>query len=295
MNRSTLIIAAIMALPLAGSAQLQNLDFENWINPITPFAANRPTGWLVTYDALSTSGSYCYYPPDSGAQSGDLALKLSVWYNYTKDLAIQDAPINYRPTQLRGFYKYTNNVLFNNAQEQVADIAQASVYLTKWNGATAQKDTVGWGVLDLDSSAGYKAFNVAIQYNSNQMPDSIRLILDPSMLRRNPNIMFYSANAEASYLTVDNLSIPGNAPTTGTTTITTAELPLVYPNPAHNEIYIKGFSGEVQVFDMSGRTVRATPYFTGAGSVPLTGLPNGLYVLQLNNKGSIQRYKIAKQ
>jgi hypothetical protein len=294
-----LLAAALLLLPFAGQAQLQNLNFEDWVSPFTSFT-NKPTGWNIHYDGRvdePTTLFNCYNAPDTAAQSGNYALKLSIWYDYTKDVAFQVAPINYSPTALEGYYTYTDNVIVPpTSNEEIPDVAQVSVLLTKWNTSLQKKDTIGMGLLDLNGTATYTKFSVNINYFSPITPDTIRVLLDPSLLRRDSNLSFFSPNNTASYFTVDNLSLKNtNGPATSITETAAAISAKVFPNPATDQLHINGFSGQGSLFDINGRQVLDTRSLNQNSTFSLAGLPTGLYVLHLSNESRTQRIKVAKQ
>jgi hypothetical protein len=200
--------------------------------------------------------------------------------NNTKDAAIQRASINYKPTSLKGFYKYTKNIIMGENGLQT-DTALVSVFLTK---ATAfGTDTVGTGFVDIgDSTASYTPFEVMINYSSNQMPDSITVILDPSMLNRTWQHLVASGidgTGVTSFLTIDNLSLTTSSTTHIGSTAQASNLK-IFPNTSQGLIRFDNISGNVMVSDVSGK-VRINKSLKSAQSLNVGELEAGMYFLNI--------------
>jgi len=284
------MIAAILIAPLSGIAQLQNMDFEDWTG--TP-GAYHATGWVWTNtDWVNTTATF-RWGREQPAQNNDYAIKLGVWYNYTKDAALQMAPIQSRPTALKGYYNYTDNIVSDPNGNSVTDIAQVSVYLTRWNLQTAQRDTIGAGILDLNASEHYKAFTCNISYASNSQPDSIHIMLDCSLVARGASGMIANGGGVASYFTVDNLVLEENA--LDVQDISENNKVAVYPNPTRDMLYLDGFTGRATVYNTTGAQVLAATQLSSGGQLSLGTLPAGVYVLQTESRHGIQRQLIVRQ
>lgn len=263
----------------ATNAQLQNLNFESWNRPETNDGLNSPVGWIWTNSNLEMEKSF-YYPPHEDAQNGAYALHLSVWYTYTKDAAIQHAPINYKPVSLKGFYKYVDNLIMGeNGLQQ--DTALVSVFLTK---ATAiGKDTVGVGLVNIgDSATVFTPFEAIINYTSNEMPDAITVILDPSMLNRSTHQHLDATGVPTvgltSFLTIDNLSLTGGA--TNIATIENQKSFRVFPNPTQDNIRFASLSGQARIIDISGK-VKLYKELQSEQILDVSSLQTGIYYLQI--------------
>jgi hypothetical protein len=286
-----LFIYALALLPLSAAAQPQNLGFEQWDNPVTAqMGANRPSGWIWSNGTYTNPLNTFYYAPVQEAHDGNFAVMLSVWYNYTKDMAIQHTSIDYRPESLNGFYKYADNQI-GSIDGPVTDIAQVSVYLTHWDPVLLKRDTVAGGVIDLGASAEFAAFDVPIHYASSQMPDSVLIRLDPSMLNRISGF-FQPDDGITSFLTVDDLSFEGDL-------LGTDELPKtavsVFPNPATDVLHFGDFAGTVSVRDASGRTFLANRPVAPGTALPIGELPAGMYFVELSGDQLLFHSPIIKQ
>ena len=144
--------------PLFLSAQLQNLDFEDWQTD------TKLNYWQcgVIFGENDSFSEHFYFGNNADAHHNNYALTLGMWYFYVKDAAIQRAPISYLPEKLTGYYKYTENLLEKEG-EYVVDTAQVNVFLTKWDPAISQRDTIGIGELKLgEEQLNYQLFEVAI-------------------------------------------------------------------------------------------------------------------------------------
>ena len=295
--KNKLLLLALAVIPLTGNTQVTNLDFETWINPIEsgiPFN-NRPDNWFLLTPGLTEPSDFglFYHSPVTDAQNGTYALKLSTWYYYTKDRAILSQPYTSRLGALKGFYKYEENII--DAQtDTIADIAQISVFMTKWNSSTSHRDTIGMGILDLNGAANYTLFTNPITYiNSTIVPDSIHILLDPSLVRRDPNGQNYITMDDGigSFLTVDNLSLI-DEDVMGLNEF--SQSVNVYPNPATDLLVIENFQGRVALFDLNGKLIHDQDLESNE-IVLLDQLNAGVYILQLTNSNHIQNVRIVKK
>ncbi len=292
-----LFLFAFAVIPLTGNTQIMNLDFETWINPVdsTTLFNNRPDSWLLLTPGLTEPSDFglFYHSPATDAQNGNYALKLSTWYYYTKDQAILSQPYTSRLSALKGFYKYEENSI-DDGTDTVADVAQISVFMTKWNSGTMHRDTIGTGILDLNAAASYTLFTTNISYiNSIIIPDSIHILIDPSLVRRGPNSGNYISMDDgiSSFLTVDNLSLIDENVAGMNELSKTFK---VYPNPAEDLLTIENFKGQIALSDLNGKLIREL-YLESNQALSLDQLDAGIYLLQLNNENHIQNVRIVKK
>ncbi|WP_116790629.1 T9SS type A sorting domain-containing protein [Flavobacterium psychrotrophum] len=288
-----LLTLLLMTVAWAGNAQLQNLDFELWDTPISEDQMlNLPSGWWWSSGLASQVGGYFMYPPVTDAQNNSYALKLSVWYTYVKDVAIQSAPIHSRPASLSGYYKYTDNVL-TNGMDFIDDVAQVSIYLTKWNDVVSKNDTIGQGVVDLDASQSYKRFYVPIQYYSDETPDTVKVILDPSKVKRTVDFEYFAPGLGiSSYFTVDNLELRESSLSNP---VNKGDDISIYPNPVQDMLNIAGFTGTVSVFDTMGKKAISDQNVLSGKTLPVAHLSKGIYYVQLQDETKTSWQKIVKQ
>ncbi|WP_223605775.1 T9SS type A sorting domain-containing protein [Chryseobacterium sp. OSA05B] len=288
--RKIIYLLTIALFPKLISAQVQNLDFENWENPISS-VNNRPTGWIWSNSSITDPAFFFYFPPATDSYTGNYALKLGVWYNYTKDVAIKTSPINFRPSALKGYYKYVEN-LISGPNGMVTDMAKATVLLTK--NINNQAVTVGSGTIDLQSSGVYQQFTVVVNYISADIPDTITITLDPSLLRRDPDSDFQAdGDGTASFFTVDNLSLVTGALGVNDHSKSINSL-TIYPNPAVDFIHIPNYKGGVSICDLTGKLVLSNSQVVNE-LVAIDFLKPGLYILKLSDEGTGKTVKFVKK
>jgi len=285
-------------LPSYAHAQLQNTDFEQWDYPHTN-SFNNPTGWKCVNRGwgtdLVTYGYKFAWLPDTAAQQNDYALTLSVWYNYTKDAALQVAPISSRPTALTGYYKYADNII-SDGGIAVTDTAQIWIMLTKWNSTLAKNDTVGIGMKEIfQQQLTFRSFEVNVNYLSSQQPDSVTVFIDPSMVARANKTYQHvgGGSASCSYLTVDNLSLINGNPTAIRDTKATEEF-VLYPNPARDRINFEARTADGVIMDITGKTVSRFS-LQQEHYLDVSHLSPGTYFILANGKEGMIRGRFIKQ
>jgi hypothetical protein len=251
---STLLIALLALVEV--NAQLINPDFEEWTTTnMTDGMSNYPLGWDLYVGQMQNTNMYFYYPPCTESQNNDYALKMSIWYAYTKDMAVQRTTIDYRPQKLTGYYTYTDNHI-ENIHGPILDTALVEVYLTKVDEVTSVIDTVGAGTLALNAADEYTFFEVNIEYASVEMPTHITVALDPSLVKREPGVEFFAVDSMlASFFIVDNLHLEGEV-TLSTEVEQTPQLFTVYPSPTKDKVTIQlKEKQEVEVYTLSGTLI----------------------------------------
>ena len=283
----------IFAMPFIANAQLQNMNFEDWINPTDDNTVfnNKPTGWLIGNGLSLHESTTLYYPPSTDAQNGDYALKLGIWYNYTKDLAQQTAPIASRPAALTGYYKYSNNDVYSGGFGLIKDKASATIYLTKWNAVLAQNDTIGSGKIFLDATDDYAYFSCPVIYSSANVPDSITVILDCSLLNNPGNNIMSPESGIASFFTVDNIQLTEDS--MGVTTSVLKKSIAIYPNPVADVLNFPGLKGTANIYDAAGKLVLSQQAVEH--TINLVGIASGIYMLQLKEGNILYHAKFIKQ
>ena len=280
MKKLVLLFACLLGA-VGGSAQLANLDFEEWATDTLTLNVY-PVGWPLI--------EHSYLERDSVAQHGDYALKVSIWYYYVKTVAEQVAPIHGRPVALSGHYRYEDH-LVERDHVLVEDTALASIYLTRWNAGLMRRDTVGHGMLDLLATPEYRAFNCPVHYVSSDMPDSVRILLDPSLLRRDTAHYYFSPSPMgfSSFLTIDNLSLDGLVGV-GEAVDGGSGL-LLYPNPAVGHVELVAEDAAARgyvVVDLGGRVCRSGVLRAGKARVDVDDLDGAVYLMRvLDGKGGI--------
>ena len=290
--KNLILFGALLLTHLAGYAQLQNTDFEMWVNPVTStISTNRPVGWLRSNGYPNNSYINFYHPPTTAAQSGNYALKLSVWYSYDLDMATQVAPINYRPTSLTGYYTYTDNEVYDDGNVIINDVAKVTVKLTKVDPTTGIKILIGSGITQLNAAQTYTQFTCVINYVSNDIPDTVEVEFDCTLMDKmvGPNVLPINTSGICSILTIDNIEL--------TTSLSAEKFSLsnikMYPNPTTGTVNFPEFEGTVTVYDISGKIIKSTN--TNLGYINLSNLVAGVYILSFTNADGTYNTKIVKK
>lgn len=70
----------------------------------------------------------------------------------------------------------------------------------------------------------------------------------------------------------------------------------IYPTPANDMVYFKGYQNFqlIKIINISGNTVLAQAINSNTGEVTISGLPDGLYLVELIGNGKIYRKKLVK-
>lgn len=291
--KNLILFGASLLIHVAGHAQLQNTDFENWVNPINnSLASNYPANWTRVNGVPNNPFINFYHPPVTAAQNGNYALRLSIWYSYDLDMAVQVAPINYRPTALTGFYTYTDNKVYGDNVLIIDDIAKATVRLTKKDPTTGNAVLVGLGETQLTTALTYTQFTCTINYFSNDIPDTIEVEFDCTLMDKmsGPHLTPIDVSGISSILTIDNIALTTNGLSTPNFSLNNLK---VYPNPTHSMINFPEFEGEVNVYDISGKKVKSSN--TNLGYIDISNLVNGVYILSFTNEEGTYNIKIIKK
>ncbi|RDI05758.1 T9SS type A sorting domain-containing protein [Flavobacterium sp. AG291] len=287
--KKKITIMLILTMSALANAQLQNADFEQWQNdPSDPNFPNKPNGWIIT-DGFSEA-AYCMYPPATDTQSGDYALTLGIWYHYVKDAAKQTVPIDYRPSALKGYYKYTDNIIQGNSGP-VNDVAQVNIYLTKWNVVLSQNDTIGKGTINLNESIDYSSFTCPVTYTSNETPDNVSVYLDCTRIKRageTENLI--RMEGSGSYFTVDNITLEQSTAGLEDFAVNNIE---IYPNPARDKVTISNFTGQAELYDITGKLV-ISKSLTEDKTITTEQLQRGIYTIRLTDKTNTSYSKLIK-
>ena len=70
----------------------------------------------------------------------------------------------------------------------------------------------------------------------------------------------------------------------------------IYPNPAHNQVYVAAASGsEVTLMDLGGRILAVQTVDQAELAFDLSGMANGVYMIQIQSKGEVITERVVKQ
>ena len=206
-------------------------------------------------------------------------------------MATQTAPINFRPIALKGHYKYTDNRVMSDIGE-IDDQASAIVHLLKWNTVLSRQDTIGSGQVLLNAADTYTEFTCPIVYRSNDVPDSVTVILDCSLMNRSaPGGIFIGNGGVGSLFTVDSVELIEES----LNVILPQQKDIVmHPNPVRDVLKIANFNGGVQIYDAIGKLV-SKQSVVGGQDINVVNLTSGMYMLQLNDGTQLYNKKFIKQ
>ncbi|MFN0014694.1 MAG: T9SS type A sorting domain-containing protein [Saprospiraceae bacterium] len=276
-----LLTIFFLLLHLACAGQILNGSFENWT--FNPDVGINESKWKLNDwrhesplgdSLLSLLGTY----RDTTAQSGNFALGLSRWYNYTFDVVAFRNACPTKPTRLTGYFKYDEGLLSLN----LTDTAQVSVFLTRYNTATHTTDTIGIGQTDLAGVDTFSFFQCLIAYaQPGVFPDSVTIMLEPTKFRY--GFGGCVLNSWCSFLTVDELSLDFGTPA--------PEPPgakpfSIFPNPATDKVEIAGpITGErVRVFNALGVLVLDSQAASDRFFMDVSGFNSGVYFVSIAGK-----------
>jgi hypothetical protein len=274
--KNLLMTFSTIFLFAAANAQLMNPGFESWEGA---GGAAYPTAWLWNPGTMEWTRT-------TDARSGSFALEVSVWYYYTDTKAEQWAPVNFKPTALAGYYKYTGNTIQNQTTTLTTDdTAFATIYLTKWNTTTQKTDTIGRGHMPLLGSPSYRHFSCPVVYTSVETPDTVFVSMDPSLMRNGGTYFSPSTDGRNSFLKIDDLYLQDA--TTDVYEVATPSV-TVWPNPAREQLIVRtdNVGSVARLYDLSGRQVLTKTLSGSINKIDISSLPAGPYVLSVSDQSN---------
>lgn len=184
------------------------------------------------------------------------------------DAFVPSFPVNTRPASFRGY----------SFLQSQGDTPTAELNLFYQGNLVGNAIWIGGS-----NHTDYRLFSADVQYDQlfSGVPDSATVIL-------------YLGNGEGAsskpgnYWVVDDLHLSLWATSAETAS---PELWSVYPNPAHDRVFISGTpiheAAQLQLHDLSGRLVseKRMAAFSGRESLDLQGLPAGIYTLGMQTAG----------
>ncbi|MFN8257305.1 MAG: PCMD domain-containing protein [Bacteroidales bacterium] len=175
--------------PVVVHKEVPNADFEDW-GSVLEFEI--PDGWgtsnfslfgAVTFNTVTKeqddvfSGSFCPRLETKGQIIDNSEVKvvgLITLGNFDVNIETKKAKVSGgiaftgRPVALEGYYKYSGVGL---------DSCFVDIAITKYNKTLHFKDTIGKGRFSSASVPDWKKFNLSIDYNSSDDPDSLNIII----------------------------------------------------------------------------------------------------------------------
>lgn len=256
MKKALITFVILTSLVLNAFSQ-PNGGFENWI---TEFNYQTPEGWQ-TLNFISV-----FIPPNSisafkatgvDKHSGNYALKLktifidnnplpgtvndTIGYAFTGKVNVSPPSLKFgipyvgRPEKLEFWAKYF---------PIGADLAGVSVALQKWNGTSA--DTIAYGDIHIDSTLTYTFFQINLDYQSTELPDTIIIGFASSYKKSKARV--------GSAFYIDDVALTGWVGIDEKNIYT--DKVKIFPNPATDAININAQIDEadnIQITDVSGK------------------------------------------
>jgi hypothetical protein len=273
---------------------IDNGDFETWTNDnkadgwggyidVPVFGIiNTPTYVKETQNVHDMAASIQVVTSDFSASTFGLVSVLEglAFTGAIANNAIQ--PLKYagtsqpEATNLAFMYEPTNG-----------DTAIILSYFFKWNSATNQRDTIGFGGVLLNQAVpSYLDYSYNITWQSSDIPDSMVVLLASSAgFAPQVNSKLYADNITFTFATGNKLSL-------NEVTVLNA-----YPNPAQNNatIVLKEVSDySISLSDINGKTVFINSIKGDKTILDLSNLDSGVYFVNaLNHKnGDKVSYKL---
>ena len=286
------LIALLFCIPQILSAQnIPNAGFESWL--IGQVILETEDWRSSNFYTFNQFGIYSVNPDFVDVTEGFASARLStsildtlgpfaaylvsgspVMDQITGEVDIMSGgtPFPYRPTKMIGKYKYESDSPFE-------DFGQAHVILKKYNNATGERDTIGYGqnVL-LNPTTGFQTFEVAIQYMVPDVtPDSVIVILYST----NPN-----APNTGAELWVDDLSFEIITNVSEMDEVLDVK---IFPNPFREFIKIEIVTlekGHLDLVDINGRKVSSEILNVGSQVIEIEteALSAGSYFINWRNE-----------
>ncbi|MBS1637908.1 MAG: T9SS type A sorting domain-containing protein [Bacteroidetes bacterium] len=109
------------------------------------------------------------------------------------------------------------------------------------------------------------------------------------------NCQFDSYNLNTGNNTEAFVAKIGSSATTGIQDFEQDNTFALYPNPAYSMVYLKnaGEGCSVSILDLSGRTVHYSIMASGSKSIDVSGIPAGVYMVEINANGFRHHQKLA--
>lgn len=286
----------VVAILLSAHAVSQAQDFEDGFEQWKPndAGAEMPLGW---------SGSNFGTGKVTGAYEGEYAASVWNWYSYVLgilsigekaplplELNHAGVPIDFIPTRLTGFYRYTQG--YNNYDGPQEDSAVVYILLKRYNGeAQGGIDTVGFAAHFFPENESWQPFSIDIPRGTpGLIPDSIAIVFYSSnpddIARCGPDSM------DCSYLSVDALKLVAASGVTRNVQSLAAPLTVV-PNPvvADASFRFEGTPGEsysLRIYDGVGRLALERRFTGSHPDLNGTELPAGTYHVSITDENFVQ-------
>jgi len=283
MKNIYLIAFLIFSGMLATAQTLPNSDFELWDDEASypsPEAWNTPNNYTLLANIYTVNRSDDAY---SGSFSISLETKLidvlgtQILVPGAITLAEFSLDFNNQSLNYHGGYFLQENVRQLTGMYKYSNAGNDSATILMYNFRNREGedyDTIGYGYTYLHDAEEWTHFTVNMKYLNGHVPDTF-------------NVLIMSTTDEGvqdpvhagSTLQVDSLSILTN---TGVIDLWKKPIALhVFPNPATTQISFETLESsgkrELTISDPTGKTILKTKFKDKIITLPLSGLPPGMY------------------
>jgi hypothetical protein len=269
-------------LPYLSFAQIKNDDFELWNTTFTPaystelssiFGVPDPTGGEL---ANWESGSEFGLCRTTDSYSGDYAMILHNWYGYANEWITYHDTLSQRPQYVNGYFKYITG------GDNILTAGTAEITLTKFNGIS--NDTIATGNFQFDSTNVYIPFQIELNYQSVENPDSIKIYF------RNADISC-GVDIVCNLLYLDKLSL-SDTPLNLENITTLNEDWKIYPNPfSHSATLNTIFTMEnalIEIYNIYGKKLGQYEKVSGQEfTFYRENMPAGHYFIKITQDHSL--------
>ncbi len=297
--KSLLSLTLLILFSAALKAQIPNAGFESW-TAMTGY--NTPDQWGNLNLSTSAAAVFTVTKGTSGPAAGSAYVQLT-----TKGVGSVIKPGIIVSGQLDTVtLKPLSGFAFTSRPEKLtgkwqhmgygADAATISAWLTKWNSASHQRDTIA----SLNTTASgmlhtWGIFSIAFTYYSSASPDTAVIQISSSG----------NTPVKYSFVWIDELAFEGNVlavdpcqPVSGVS---------LYPNPSSDFVYINYYSSTNEVVDIKfmdniGNLVSNTEEVISAGhnqillNLESHKIHPGIYIVQLiSSQGTYSRKLVIKK
>ncbi len=287
------LIILLSSTSIFAQQQFLNSDFENWKHypSSTPgFSSyDQADHWASGNDLLTLA--FGVQPPTektTDAQSGTYAVKLTSRTAYNQLAAgnlflgtFQLNLTNY-PASVKLGSPYTDkpsgfNVYYKYSPVN-GDSCSIEFYLFKWNSASNQRDTVGYGYFKTNQTvSNYTLLSAPITYIKDVTPDSATMVFSSSggwkQLKGQAGSTLFIDNLSLDFITLSTTSPLAN---TGAT---------LFPNPAKDIVQLNNApftSGTMYFYNNQGSIVSTKVWNSASSSsISVSDLAPGYYTCKI--------------
>jgi len=254
------------------NAQVQNGDFETWLNLHPHIYEGEMLDSHLVLDPMHGDIKHWTYDYGVGisrttdAYSGTYATIVHNWYTYAQTQLYYRDTISFYPTNLTGVYKYIRT--------DPADFATANVIVTSQTGDTIINETMSFG-----HDTQWTTFDMLLtqQQATTDAADSIFITFDNAETDcLAPNL------STCKLLYLDNINVESGGISGISESV--ADRFRIYPNPSSGRVMSEPFSGKVKVYTTDGRVVYSKMHGNEALELEL---PKGAFIVEIiANDGS---------